>query len=203
MLTIQQKQGDIRRSSKIRDFAESFIEQWLGTRALGREFRPDATVVKGYNSELEGGMKYEPVFFFEEILIENRSLLNLIDSDFTFANRRLASHYKIKGKFREQPKFVKLDKENRRGGILSMASVLAVSSYPHRTSPVLRGKYIMDTLLGTPPPPPPPNVPQLTENKKGETPENFKRTAGETSGRCHLCFMPRHDGSTRFRTGKL
>lgn len=154
-----------RRDAKVRSFARSFVEQWLGTRALGREFKPDESAVGELNSELEGGMKYEPVFFLEDLLAENLSLLNWIDSDFTYANRSLARHYRIEGTFREQPKRVDLPDDSHRGGALGMAAVLAVSSYSHRTSPVLRGKWIMETLLGTPPPPPPPNVPDLDETE--------------------------------------
>jgi len=152
-----------RHNAKVREFASSFVEQWLGTRALGREFRPDETVFGSFDSELEGGMKYEPVFFMEELLAENRSLLNWIDSDFTYANNRLAKHYGIEGTFREQPRLVSLPEGSHRGGVLGMSGVLAVSSFSHRTSPVLRGKWILETLLGTPPPPPPPDVPDLDE----------------------------------------
>ena len=160
-------------SRKVRDFSQNFVEQWLGTRALGREFKPDKSI-RGYDSELEGGMKYEPVFFFNEILTKNGSLLDLIKADYTYANRRLARHYRIKGEFREQPKRVELTDENRRGGLLSMAAVLAVSSYPHRTSPVLRGKWILETILGDPPPPPPPNVPELQESESGVSSESLR-----------------------------
>ena len=157
-----------------RNFAQNFVEQWLGTRALGREFRPDPSV-GAYDSELEGGMKYEPVFFFQEILVKNRPLLDLIDADYTYANRRLARHYRIRGEFREQPKRVSLSGSERRGGVLTMASVLAVSSYPHRTSPVLRGAYILEKILGDPPPPPPPNVPELEESEpEGDTPRSLR-----------------------------
>lgn len=156
-----------RRDSKVRGFASSFIEQWLGTRALGREFKPNVDAGQ-YDSELEGGMKYEPIFFFEDLLSENRSLLNLIDSDFTYANRRLARHYGLDGNFREQPIHVELPKDSVRGGLLGMSAVLAISSFPHRTSPVLRGKWILETMLGTPPPPPPPGVPSLDANPVGK-----------------------------------
>jgi len=163
MLRSEVDSRGLRRDSKVRGFASSFIEQWLGTRALGREFKPDASVAPRYDSELEGGMKYEPIFFFEDLLSDNRSLLNLIDSDFTYVNRRLANHYGVRGEFREQPKRVELKESDRRGGLLGMGAVLAVSSLPHRTSPVLRGKWILDTMLGTPPPPPPPDVPVLED----------------------------------------
>ena len=161
-------------SRKVRNFSQNFVEQWLGTRALGREFKPDKSI-PGYDSELEGGMKYEPVFFFHEILTENRSLLDLLKADYTYVNRRLARHYRIKGEFREQPKRVQLTDENRRGGLLSMAAVLAVSSYPHRTSPVLRGKWILETILGDPPPPPPPNVPELEESASSVSSESLRQ----------------------------
>ena len=161
-------------SRKVRNFSQNFVEQWLGTRALGREFKPDKSI-RGYDSELEGGMKYEPVFFFHEILTENRSLLDLLKADYTYVNRRLARHYRIKGEFREQPKRVQLTDENRRGGLLSMAAVLAVSSYPHRTSPVLRGKWILETILGDPPPPPPPNVPELEESASNVSSESLRQ----------------------------
>ena len=152
-------------SRKVRNFSQVFIEQWLGTRALGREFKPDKSI-RGYDSELEGGMKYEPVFFFHEVLTKNRPLLDLIDADYTYANRRLARHYGIKGEFREQPKRVEIADQPHRGGLLNMAAVLAISSHPQRTSPVLRGKWILETLIGEPPPPPPPNVPELEEDKE-------------------------------------
>ena len=161
-------------SRKVRNFSQNFVEQWLGTRALGREFKPDKSI-PGYDSELEGGMKYEPVFFFHEILTENRSLLDLLKADYTYVNRRLARHYRIKGEFREQPKRVQLTDENRRGGLLSMAAVLAVSSYPHRTSPVLRGKWILETILGDPPPPPPSNVPELEESASSVSSESLRQ----------------------------
>ena len=158
---------------KVRSFAQNFIEQWVGTRVLGREFRPDPSI-KGYDSELEGGMKYEPVFFFHEILQENRSLLDLIQADYTYVNRRLARHYGIQGTFREQPKRVEITDQPHRGGLLGMAAILAISSHPHRTSPVLRGKWILDTLLGDPPPPPPPDVPGLEAEATGRAPTSLR-----------------------------
>ena len=176
-------------SRKVRNSAQNFVEQWLGTRALGREFKPDASI-EGYDSELEGGMKYEPVFFFHEILTENRSLLDLIDADYTYINRRLSRHYKVKGEFREQPKRVEIADDPHRGGLLSMAAVLAVSSHPHRTSPVLRGKWILETLIGEPPPPPPPNVPLLEEDAESAQPQSLrerleKHREDPTCATCH------------------
>ena len=174
---------------KVRNFAQTFVEQWLGTRALGREFKPDKSI-KGYDSELEGGMKYEPVFFFHEILTENRSLLDLIDADYTYINRRLSRHYKVKGEFREQPKRVDIENDPHRGGLLSMAAILAVSSHPHRTSPVLRGKWILETLLGDTPPPPPPGIPPLDEDSHEDEAQSLRQRleqhrADPTCATCH------------------
>lgn len=169
-----QKSGRPRGQGKLRGFAKSFVEQWLGTRALGREFKPDPSVAPRYDSELEGGMKYEPILFFEEIIAQNRSLLELIDADFTYLNSRLARHYRIRGEFRAQPRRVELAEDSHRGGLLTMAAVLAVSSYPHRTSPVLRGKWVLETILGDPPPPPPPDVPELDESPSGITAKSLR-----------------------------
>ena len=173
---------------KVRNVAQQFVEQWLGTRALGREFKPDASI-EGYDSELEGGMKYEPVFFFQEILSEDRPLTDLIDADYTYINRRLSRHYKVKGEFREQPKRVEIAENPHRGGLLSMAAILAVSSHPHRTSPVLRGKWILETLLGEPPPPPPPDVPELEENSDAKEPASLRERleAHRQDPSCNAC----------------
>jgi hypothetical protein len=193
----------LRRGAKVREFAANFTEQWLGTRALGREFRPDASISGQYDSELEGGMKYEPVFFFEDLLAENRSLLKLIDSDFTYVNRRLAKHYRIEGSFREQPKRVELPADSHRGGVLGMSAVLAVSSLPHRTSPVLRGKWILETLLGTPPPPPPPNVAELAESDAQGNPVSLREQlerhrADAACSSCHATMDPLGFGLENF-----
>ena len=165
----------LQHQERVRLFAKSFTEQWLGTRTLGREFKPDARVIKQFDAELLGGMKYEPIFFFQELLTENHSILTLIDSDFTYANRRLAQHYKIPGSFREQPRRVELPEDSPRGGLLGMASVLAVSSHPYRTTPVLRGKWVLETMLGTPPPPAPPDVPALDEVETSASAETLRQ----------------------------
>src|SRR6185436_16609125 len=106
-------------------------------------------------------IRYEPILFFKEILSSNLSLLNLLDSKFTILNNKTEKHYglTVVGKTTQQPKRFDLPANSHRGGVLGMAAVLAVSSYSQRTSPVLRGKWILDALLGTPPPAPPPNVP--------------------------------------------
>jgi len=161
---------------RTREFAEQFVEQWLNTRELGRDIKPDAKLFPAYyDEEIQSAMKYEPILFFQELLSGNLSLLNLIDSPFTVMSNKLAKHYGIKPAkpLRQQPVMVDLPPDSKRGGVLGMAAVLAVSSYPNRTSPVLRGKWILEALLGTPPPPPPPNVPTLPEHE-GAAPQTLR-----------------------------
>jgi hypothetical protein len=162
---------------RFHEFANSFVSQWLGTRDLGRTVKPDRNLFERYNQELEAAMKIEPVFLFQEIIVKDLSLLNLIDSDFTYVNRQLARHYGILDDVEvdnQQPQQVKLPEGSHRGGVVTMAGILTVSSFSHRTSPVLRGKWIMESILGTPPPPPPPNIPELPENTQGEPPKTLR-----------------------------
>src|SRR5581483_4147686 len=152
---------------KARGLAESFAGQWLGTRRLGTEARPDRKLFPRYTDELESAMREEPILFLLEVLADDHSLLELLDADFTYADGSLARHYGVPPpKGFGQPLKVPLPPGSHRGGVLTMAAVLAASSYPHRTSPVLRGKWVMETILGTSPPPPPPDVPTLPEDKK-------------------------------------
>jgi hypothetical protein len=151
-----------------RGLPENFVGQWLETRRLGADIKPDRKVFPRYTDELENAMCEEPVRFLQEILAEDRSLIELIDADYTYADRALAGLYGIPPKERSfgQLDRLTLPKDSHRGGVLTMAGVLTVSSHAHRTSPVLRGKWVLETLLGSPPPPPPPDVPQLPEGDK-------------------------------------
>jgi hypothetical protein len=108
-------------------------------------------------------MRRETEMHFEYLLQNDRSLLELLDSDYTFLNERLANHYGIEGVTGEQMRLVKLPPDSPRGGILTQGTMLATTSNPDRTSPVKRGLYILDIILGTPPPPPPPNIPPLED----------------------------------------
>lgn len=174
--TLREQTLRMLKDQKSRDFAENFVEQWLGTRELGRDIKPDAQLYPAfYDAEIQSGIRYEPILFFQELLTENLSLLNLLDSDFTILSNKLQRHYgiKLEQKLRQQPVRVTLPPDTHRGGLLGMAAVLAVSSYPNRTSPVLRGKWILDSMLGTPSPPPPPNVPTLPAHA-GATPTTLR-----------------------------
>ncbi len=192
--------GQVRRMLRDRkafEFAERFVEQWLGTRELGRDIQPDAELFpEYYDAEVQSAIRYEPILFFQNILAENQSLLTLIDSDYTILNEKLERHYGMNlGKLGQLPKPTCLPAGSDRGGLLSMAAVLAVSSYPQRTSPVLRGKWVLENLLGTPPPPPPPNVPELEDVHEGEAPKTLRERltmhrANPVCASCHSRIDP-------------
>lgn len=145
-------------------FVENFTGQWLQLRKLGGA-TPDRDLFPGFNDALRRAMRKETETFFAHILRENRSVLELLDSDYTFVNERLARHYGIDGvtggEFRRVPLA-----DRKRGGVLTQASVLTLTSNPNRTSPVKRGQWILQQVLGTPPPPPPPEVAKLDESKQ-------------------------------------
>jgi hypothetical protein len=138
---------------------ENFAAQWLNLRLLD-VVSPDKEKYPAFDEDLRKAMGEETRRFLTYILREDRNILELLSADYTFANERLAKHYGIEGVTGKE--FVKVSvKGTARGGLLTQASILTLTSNPTRTSPVKRGKYILDNLLGTPPPPAPPNVPAL------------------------------------------
>jgi mono/diheme cytochrome c family protein len=154
------------RDPRARGLADGFAGQWLGIRALGKTVKPDARTFPEFDDELAAAMREETVLFFDAIVREDRSVLDVIDADFTFVNERLAAHYKIDGVRGPQMRRVKLS-DPARGGVLGQAGILTATSFPHRTSPVLRGRWVLEELLGAEVPPPPPDVPVLNEGRKG------------------------------------
>lgn len=160
------------RNEKSRNFALRFVEQWLHTRELAGTKAPDAQLFPKYaaDEDLRSDIRLQPVYFFREVLLRNESVLSFLDSKYTIGTSHLAKHLDVKfplDKGRStQPQWVEVPEGSNRGGLLGMPAVLAVSSYPYRTSPVLRGAWILESLLGTPPPPPPPNVPPLEDGAK-------------------------------------
>ena len=155
---IQRMLADPRSKSLIANFAE----QWLHLRNL-KNSGPDLQAFPDFDDNLRQAMKEETTLFFESIMREDRSVLDLLNADYTFVNERLARHYGIPSVYGSQFRRVKVPNEARRG-LLGQGSILTVTSYPNRTSPVERGKWILTNLLGVPPQPPPPNVPPLQEN---------------------------------------
>jgi hypothetical protein len=135
-------------------FVSNFGGQWLHLRNLETS-RPDPDRFPTFDEGLRQAFRRETELFFESILRENRSIFDLIDANYTFINQRLAEHYDIPGIYGSQFRRVTLTDPNR-GGLLGQGSVLTVTSYPNRTSIVLRGKWVLENLLGAPPPPPPP-----------------------------------------------
>ena len=141
---------------RARALAESFADQWLQLRKL-EIVSPDAKRFPTFDAALKADMREETLRFFEAIVDEDRGVLDFLDGRFTYVNARLAKHYGIAGV--EGPQFRKVALDGvRRAGILTQGSVLTVTSNPTRTSPVKRGKWILEQILGTPPPPPPPGV---------------------------------------------
>jgi hypothetical protein len=145
--------------------ASNFAGQWLELRNLN-VVTPDTRKYATWGPDLRDAMKTETTMFFEHVLRENRPISEFLNARYTYLNDVLAKHYGIDGVTGSDFRRVDLTTDQR-GGLLGQASVLTVSSYPTRTSVVLRGKYVLENILGTPPPPPPPDVPALDETKIG------------------------------------
>jgi hypothetical protein len=188
--------------------ADNFAGQWLELRNLD-VVKPDPQKFAAWSPELRDAMRMETRLFFDYILRNNRPMGEFLDARYTFLNDRLAKHYGIEGV--TGPEFRKVElTTDQRGGILSHASVLTVSAYPTRTSVVIRGKYILDNILGSPPPPAPPDVPQLDEASVGATAslrqQMEKHRANAVCASCHnkmdgLGFgLENYDAIGRWRT---
>lgn len=145
-----------------RSLTRNFVGQWLYVRNM-KSVAPDPGTFPDFDDNLRESFQRETELFFESQLHEDRSLLDLLTANYTFVDERLARHYGIPNVYGNTFRRVMLNDPNR-NGLLGHGSVLTVTSYAHRTSPTLRGKWIMQNLLGAPPPPPPPNVPALEEN---------------------------------------
>jgi mono/diheme cytochrome c family protein len=175
-----------------RALVEEFGGQWLQFRAL-EAVTPDRERFPDFDNYLRLSMRDETLLFFETIVREDRSVLDFIDADYTYLNERLARHYGVPGVRGPQFRRVLLSTPER-GGVLSHASVLTVSSYATRTSPVLRGKWILDNLLDAPPPDPPAGVPALDETAVGTTASLRQQMeahrANPTCAACHRRMDP-------------
>ena len=168
--------------------SDNFVGQWLETRSLD-SVRRDQAKYPEWNADLRESMRTETRLFFESVLRENRPISDFIDGNYTFLNGRLATHYGIAGV--EGPHFRRIDLANdQRSGIFTHGSVLTVSSYPTRTSVVLRGKFLLDNLLNAPPPPPPADVPVIDEAAVGVSKSlRAQMEAHRTVPLCASCHM--------------
>ena len=147
---------------------DNFFGQWLQLRDL-RNVTPNSTLFPGFDDNLREALMRETELFLESQFRDDRSVLELLSADYSFLNERLARHYEIPDVHGNRFRRVTLNSPER-GGLLGQGSLLTVTSYPNRTSPVLRGKWVLDTLLGAPPPPPPPDVPSLPDRGAGGRP---------------------------------
>jgi hypothetical protein len=151
--------ADFRAGNLIRNFAE----QWLHLRNL-ESITPDLRLFPDFDDNLRQAFRRETELHLEAVLREDRNVLDLLKADYTFLNERLAKHYGIPGVYGSHFRRVALDANSERGGLLRQGSIHTVTSYATRTSPVIRGKWVLENILGTPPPPPLPDVPTLKDN---------------------------------------
>jgi hypothetical protein len=175
--------------------ATRFAAQWLRLQDLDK-VTPDAFWFPNYDRNLARAMRRETELFFDNLVREDRSVLELFDANYTFANERLARHYGIRGVLGNDFERVTYPDDTRRG-LLGHGSILVQTSLGNRTSPVLRGKWVMEVFLGTPPPPPPPNVPDLEETEESKdgriltTRERMEQhRSNPTCRSCHLYMDP-------------
>ena len=175
---------------KSQALVENFAGQWLQLRNL-KTVTPDTGTYPDFDEPLRAAMRTETELFFAAIMREDRSVLEFLDADYTFVNERLARHYGIADVEGDEFRRVPLDPQHR-GGVLGQASVLTVTSNPTRTSPVKRGKWVLENLLGTPPPPPPENVPPLEEVQlTGTLRERMEQhRANAVCASCHKAMDP-------------
>jgi hypothetical protein len=146
--------------SRAEALVNNFADQWLYLRNL-QAIIPDARAFPDFDDNLRQAMRRETELFFESIMRENRNVLDLLSANYTFVNERLAKHYGIPNVYDSYFRRVTFDGNSTRGGLLGQASILTVTSYADRTSPVIRGKWVLTNIVGSPPPPPPGNVPPL------------------------------------------
>jgi mono/diheme cytochrome c family protein len=149
--------------ARSRALVDNFASQWLHLRNLAST-TPDMRLFPAFDDNLRQAFRQETELLFDSVLREDRSVLDLLRADYTFVNERLAKHYGIPHVYGSRFRRIALDRDSERGGLLRQGSILTVTSYATRTSPVVRGKWILDNLLGVPPPPPLPDVPALKDN---------------------------------------
>ncbi len=178
---------------RARALVDNFAGQWLYLRNV-RTHTPDPQVFPDFDENLRVAFARELTLFVDSQIRDNRSVVELLTASDTFINERLAEHYGIRGIYGDHFRRVTLTDASRRG-LLGKGAVLAVTSYPGRTSPVLRGKWLLENVLGEPPPPPPPNVPALKENVEGTAAQSVRERleqhrANAVCASCHRLMDP-------------
>ena len=178
---------------KAQALVSNFAGQWLHLRNL-RNAQPHADDFPDFDDNLRHAFQRETELLFESVMREDRSVVDLLRADYTFVNERLARHYGIPNVYGSQFRRVPVT-DDKRKGLLGHGSLLTLTSHATRTSPVLRGKFILENILGTPPPSPPPDVPALKENEKGQKPKTVREQMAEhranpTCASCHKIMDP-------------
>ena len=168
--TLAQQVARMIADPKSEAFVKTFFGQWLGFADLGGTLKPDDVAFPEFTPALGEAMVQEATSFFTRIVREDRSLLEILDSDYSYLNEDLAKHYGMDGVVGREQRLVEFDEE-RRGGVLGMGAILTATSLPTRTSPVVRGKWVLETMLGEELPPPPPDAGELAE--PGESSEGM------------------------------
>lgn len=174
------------RDEKAKAFTENFAGQWLGLRAIDAT-TPDRMLYPEYDDILKVAMVKETFLFFDEVLKNDLSLTNFVASDFTFLNARLAKHYGIPGVEGAEMRKVTLPPASHRGGVLTMASVMKVTANGTTTSPILRGAWVLDRILGTPPPKPPADVEAIDPDIRGATTIRAQLSKHRDNAQCASC----------------
>jgi hypothetical protein len=168
------------------NLASNFAGQWLRLRNL-TSVDPNVRLYPDFDDNLRQAFRLETELFVDSVVREDRSVLDLLKTDYTFLNERLAKHYGIPNVYGSRFRRVELARDSRRGGLLRQGSVLAVSSYATRTSPVLRGVWVLSNIVGAPPPPPLPNVPALDGNVPANLPVRERMAAHRANPVCASC----------------
>ncbi|MDD9957632.1 MAG: DUF1592 domain-containing protein [Gammaproteobacteria bacterium] len=178
----------------VNTLVEDFASQWLNLRRL-EEVNINTVLFPQYDVSLIEAFETETEMFVGETIKTDASVTELLNADYTFVNERLARHYGVDDVYGSRFRKASLPDTEKRGGLLAHGALLTVTSYPGRTSPVLRGKWLLDNLLGTPPPPPPPNVPILPEAEAGEIPASIRERLAQhredpVCASCHVVIDP-------------
>jgi hypothetical protein len=182
-------------SPRAKALVTGFIAQWLQIAKLALA-RPSTEYFPTFNGRLKDAMRQEVELFADGLRTGDRSILEFLDADYTYVNQDLARHYGLEGVQGSQPRRVDLAPGQHRGGLLGMGAVLAINAHTYRTSPTLRGKWILEVLLGTPPPPPPPDAGTIMdEEKKKKEPRTFREVLQQHAAQpacasCHRRIDP-------------